>query len=647
MKNMRYLFKSFILMLICFCLVLGAVACGDKEGGKPSSGSGLATIFGGGNSKNESSESGSGGASAENGKDKGNTGKDKGNNNKDPNNNGKDDNSSKVSNNSSKNPNKNDKDSNDSNQDSNGNGNAPNQNNKEEEKMGYTYKHVIVIGVDGAGNFFKNANTPNIDKIFKNGAITYNALTENPSISAQSWGSLLHGVTNDMHGVTNASAAASPYPVDSKFPSFFKVVSENDENAKMGAFSNWWPINTGIIEDIYGLYKFHDAPDAEIAADTCWYVAEKAPKLVFVQFDEADAAGHNSGYNTPKQHEKITEIDGYIGKIYEAYEKKGIIDDTLFIVTADHGGNGGGHGGYTDGEKYIMFAAAGKTVEKGTIGDMAIRDTASIVLHAFGYKQPETWTSRVPSGLFKGVTAGPRPVYVDESSNRYHETVPTPLKGSSGYITNFISTPLKYYLPFDGGINDVCNNQTSSGGKLYFVDGYFGKGVSLDDGYVSIKNYAPKNDSFTVGMWVKTNGVTSDPVLFSNKNWVNGNNTGFVLSLLNSNEVKFNFGNGSSRMDLVVPLPSNYKTGWMYVLTVVDRQNAEIRVSVDFGDFVTLKIPDALKNSSANAFNVLNIGQDGTGSYTEALAATIDEFMLFSGALTKNDVNKLKQYYGQ
>ncbi len=574
MKDVRSYFKTILLLLFCFCLILSAVACSEEaiDSSSPAESS---------NTPAESSKA------------------------------------------------------------------DPDQNDKDDEDMKYTYKHVIVIGVDGAGNFFNKSETPNIDKIFENGAVTYYALTENPSISAQCWGSLMHGVTNNVHGLTNAIVEATPYPADSKFPSFFKVVRENDKDAKLASFSNWSPINIGIVEDGLDVYKYGGVNDSAICNAVCNYVSANAPKLVFVQFDEADGVGHSVGYNTPSHFAKIKEIDGYIGKIYEAYEQKGIIDETLFIVTADHGGNGKGHGGYTDGEKYIMFASAGKTVEKGTIGEMAIRDTASVVLHAFGYEQPETWTSRVPSGLFKGVTAIERPVYVDKSSDRYHEAVPTPEKDSKEYITSFIDAPLKYYLPFDGDSKDACGNETSESGKLYYIDGYFGKGVSLDDGYVSIKNYNPGNDSFTVGMWVNTAGVASDPVLFANKNWVNGSYEGFVLSLRNTNDVKFNFGNGSARMDLTVPLPSNYRTGWMYVLTAVDRENGEVKISIDFGDFVTLKFPESLKSSSANAFDVLNIGQDGTGAYSAHLAATVDEFMLFDDVFDKDDVQKLKEYYGK
>ncbi len=70
------------------------------------------------------------------------------------------------------------------------------------------------------------------------------------------------------------------------------------------------------------------------------------------------------------------------------------------------------HGGWTDEEKYVMFAAKGPGLEKGEIGEMENRDMAAVVLYALGLgdKQPETWTSRVPSGRFKGVEGKESPV---------------------------------------------------------------------------------------------------------------------------------------------------------------------------------------------------------------------------------------------
>ena len=49
-------------------------------------------------------------------------------------------------------------------------------------------KRVILFGIDGAGTFFAQANTPNIDRLFAGGARCPRVLTEIPSISAQCWG---------------------------------------------------------------------------------------------------------------------------------------------------------------------------------------------------------------------------------------------------------------------------------------------------------------------------------------------------------------------------------------------------------------------------------------------------------------------------
>ena len=517
----------------------------------------------------------------------------------------------------------------------------------------YVYKHVVIVGVDGAGAFFKEAKTPNLDKIFADGAVTYEGITSTPSISAQSWGSLFHGVTPEFHGLDNGITSYRPYPADSEFPSFFRVIREQMPEASLASFCHWSNVNIGIIEDGIGVHKESADTDIKVIKMARDYVTQEvengngAPTMLFIHLDEADAAGHGSGYGTAVHLKKIKQQDVWIDQLYDTYDELGLLEDTLFIVTTDHGGLGNDHGGSSDAEMKIMFAAAGKTVEKGTIGEMGIRDTASIVLHALGLEQPKSWTGRVPSGLFKGVVAGERPVYEIDGSDREHVSVSTPEAGSAVHISQFITDKdLVTYLTFDGDVTDEMGAATTSGGKLYFVEGYFGESARLEDGYVSIPDYAPGTDSFSVSLWVNTRGVSSDPPLFSNKNWDNGYLSGFVFCI-KSGSVQFNMGDGENRMDFSKQLPTNYATGWMHLTLVVDREAAVVKISTDFGAFQTLAIPEELKDVSLDAYGVLNIGQDGTGAYGVPLSAAVDEFMVFDGALTEGDLASLAEYYGK
>lgn len=273
------------------------------------------------------------------------------------------------------------------------------------------YSHVIVVGIDGAGSFIKDAETPHFDEIFKNGAITYSALASNPTISAECWGSMLLGVGPEVHKLTNGIVSKQPYPTDSPFPSVFRRIREAYPDAELGSYCDWNPITFGIVEN--GLGVSHDtAKDHILTPIICNYIKEKRPDFLFVQMDSVDGAGHGNGYGTPAHLESINKADALVGDIFRAANDALDMNDTLFIVIADHGGTNpgtgkGSHGGWTDGEKYVTFAACGKNVKHGEVQCMNIRDLAAIVLYAFGIDLPQIdengWTAQIPSGIFEDI----------------------------------------------------------------------------------------------------------------------------------------------------------------------------------------------------------------------------------------------------
>lgn len=265
------------------------------------------------------------------------------------------------------------------------------------------YAHVVVVGIDGAGAYVEHADTPNFDRIFAEGAVTYRALASRPTISAECWGSMLLGVDPLVHGLTNEIVCNEPYPTDSRFPSLFRRIRAAMPHAELGSFCDWNPITSGIVESNLTVTR-DTGCDTELTPRICNYIREKKPTFLFIQMDSVDGAGHAHGYGTPAHMQRIHEVDQYVGQVHEAVKDAGMLDDTLFLVIADHGGIGTGHGGWTDEEKYVTFAAVGKTVRPGPIPAMNIRDLAAIVLHALGVAAPEFdengWTAQLPVGIF-------------------------------------------------------------------------------------------------------------------------------------------------------------------------------------------------------------------------------------------------------
>ncbi len=508
------------------------------------------------------------------------------------------------------------------------------------------YDRVIVLGVDGAGTFFKDTPTPHMDRIFKNGAVSYNVLTALPTISAECWGSMLHGVTPEIHRLTNGIVDRLPYDPCSPFPSLFRMIRSAYPDAALASFSCWNPINTGIIEENLNVYK-DTAYDAPLTDKICDYVLTHDPKMLFVQFDEVDGAGHEYGYGSEQHLAQITLTDIYIGRIYDTYAARGFLDSTLFIVTADHGGtppkdgHGGSHGGSTDAEKIVFWGAAGKTVLPGEIGEMEIRDNAAVCLWALGIKQPDTWTARVPDRLFCDAVPTERPVYTVSflNENRTHKNCPTP----SGLLSLIPDHRLLAYLPFDNtDVAAVGKTAVIPHGKRYFPEGFFGTGYKCDDGYLTLDDLMLGNQSFTAMLWIKTNGIVGSPILLANKSCQDRHAPGIYVRMA-ANNLSICFGYGSDYDSYDFPLPLDYRGGWMHLLLSLNREQNTVSLRMDFSAPITLTLSDGIRAADLSA-QPLSIARD-TNGIGDPLPAVLDELILMDGTADDGFVQQLCTYY--
>lgn len=267
------------------------------------------------------------------------------------------------------------------------------------------YKHVYIIGVDGAGASYSKCETPNFDRIFANGAVKYNAQTEYISTSAQNWGAILTGVSYLKHGLTNEICDEVERDSTTNNKSIFYYVRQQMPDAELVSFNNWSAINHGIIENDINVNKINCGDDDSVVAAICDYFdAGNLPTMMFVQLDSVDHAGHTYGGQSQEYYDAAENSDNYIGAIYDSLEKNGALEDALFMVVADHGEkNGGGHGGQSLEESSAFLALVGKTVSNSTLPDgTRNRDVAAIALYALGVEEPAHMTALVPEGLFEG-----------------------------------------------------------------------------------------------------------------------------------------------------------------------------------------------------------------------------------------------------
>lgn len=518
------------------------------------------------------------------------------------------------------------------------------------------YKHVVVIGVDGAGSFFRDTDIPNIREIFADGAVTYDMRVTAPTSSCPSWMSCLHGVNPEHHGlIENHFVEYFTYPSSEfRFPSFLRVYKEANPDAEVVALYNWIGIK-GIIENDAGIVQMHMGDDRIAEYLTVEYLPRKKPDLLYVHFGRTDSMGHAYGYGSNEHLMQISITDRFIGQIYYAMQDNGMLDDTLFIVTSDHGGFGRWHGGLTDEEKYVMFAARGKTVEKNGIPTkMEIRDVASVVLHALGIKQPECYTGRVPTGLFRDVFATERPVYYDPKSPRYH--IPEPTRDTEGFVRENIAAPLLNYYPFDKkNFRDLEIHDTVSLGE-----GYFDKAVVLDDGYLTMDSFDPDKSSFTLAAWIKTPSPHSQEVVFANLP-VRGFTEklpeelidGFVLTVIRNTFVippvhttRLDLVSNGRAFNVEAALPTDFQFGWVHLAMVVDREKGIISLYHDFKKVASTLAWGLRKgNPLSGVRKGIVVGQDGVESCETKCGLSMDELMVFGGALTDEDLAKLAQYY--
>ncbi len=236
-------------------------------------------------------------------------------------------------------------------------------------------KHVVLIGLDAMSAYgFQRAHTPNFNYMLENGAVSIHARCVRSTSSSHNWMSMVSGATPELHGVTSNGWEPDNIVIPScvandkgNFPTIFEVVKRQRPDAKVYMYYEW--TEQDRMYDISLVDRAVTGLENGTAIITEAFDAffEDKPEFLFISINETDEVGHDSGHESEVYFETITKYDAMIGDFARKLEAEGLLDDTVIIVTSDHGGLEFSHGGDSLAELEIPILLYGGDVTKGKV----------------------------------------------------------------------------------------------------------------------------------------------------------------------------------------------------------------------------------------------------------------------------------------
>jgi len=226
-----------------------------------------------------------------------------------------------------------------------------------------------------------------------------------------------------------------------------------------------------------------------------------------------------------------------------------------------------------------------------------------------------------------------------------------------------LTNGLLCHLTFDNNYNDDSGNQINGTpmGTPTFVSGKIGSGAvsvtTLKDAseidYVTL-GYPPQlqfdgSESFSVSFWTSYTNQVDDPPFISNKNWGSSGNIGWGVFTQSGGNFRVNVtGDGGGSKESTTATPAIRDGLWHHVVVTFDRTSvASIYVDGSLVKTDPLTATTGGIDTLADGYSV-NIGQDGTGAYTdngsaEMVGLLMDDLGIWGRVLSPSEVAAVYQ----
>jgi predicted AlkP superfamily pyrophosphatase or phosphodiesterase len=272
-------------------------------------------------------------------------------------------------------------------------------------------KHVFIISFDqGNPDLIQRTELPAFHQMTAAGAHTWEAYTIVPSLTLPSHTSMLTGV-----GIQKHQIAWNDYQPDKGFvnvPTIFSLAKERGLKTAMFVGKEKFK-HLELPGTIDALVWPQPDDDAKSVAKAFAVEFSKAkPNLTFIHFRDPDTVGHKTGAYSPEKIQALKDCDEALQTIKNAVADAGVLADSVFILTADHGSHDsknkegktiGSHGDSRSEDVLIPWVAWGKGVKKNfTITAPVLQyDTAATALWLLKVPLPEHFWGRPVTSAFK------------------------------------------------------------------------------------------------------------------------------------------------------------------------------------------------------------------------------------------------------
>lgn len=271
---------------------------------------------------------------------------------------------------------------------------------------------VLIVSVDGLRpDLALRANCPTLRSLMMRGSFTFWAQTTPAGKTLPSHTSMLTGREIEDHGISwNTKPPEGINYLYAKTPTIFALAKKaHISTAMIAGKEKFIPLaEPGTID--HAFVAEGTLRDKDTTGEAIRIIKEAAPRLIFLHLPDTDSTGHSRGWGTPQQIATIENADQCIGRVLDALQTRGVLGETLVIVTADHGGWMKNHNGHDTRGSTIPWIACGPGVNANfdlTLVDnlqIRIEDTFATACAFAGIPLPEECDGKPVTAIFTAPT---------------------------------------------------------------------------------------------------------------------------------------------------------------------------------------------------------------------------------------------------